>query len=66
MGPEKVFKMMAWQGGIKFVNYMWPECSQFLKWSFAGALAGAATTFIGKKNSCTIILFQCNRCGRLF
>ena len=48
IAPEKALKMVAWEGGMALVNYAFPNSSKVQQWMFAGSLAGAATTIIGK------------------
>ena len=49
IAPEKALKMAAWDGGINFINYAYPQCSKGLQWTFGGAMAGVGTTILGEK-----------------
>ncbi|CAI8041445.1 Mitochondrial substrate carrier family protein X [Geodia barretti] len=58
IAPEKALKMVAWDGGMYFANYAYPQCPKGLQWAFGGALAGAATTIIGCPSERTMVLAQ--------
>jgi hypothetical protein len=51
IAPEKALKMVAWEGGMCFVNYACPQCPKGVQWAFGGTLAGAATTIIGESKN---------------
>lgn len=58
--------MVAWDGGISFVNYACPQCPKGLKWTFAGAVAGAATTIVGEFHQEQLYLALLLQCARKF
>lgn len=63
IAPEKALKMAAWDGGMCFVNYAFPQCPKFLQWTFAASLAGAATTIIGCPSERVMVIAQIQNVG---